>query len=105
MPQIFQSSGYRPNRLIVTAGRNERPKLNISCYREVGSSKVFLGIINRSTSSGNIEIEAFLVEVPNDGVIEMQHGTHGCPEIQTMTEEAVRSDKKNSQMSFRKWLV
>lgn len=94
VPQQFQSSGYSPNRLIVTAGRNERPKLNIPCYKQVSSSKVFLGIINTSTPNGDIEIETFLAEVPEDGVIEMQHGTHGCPERQTVAEETVRSDDK-----------
>lgn len=78
MPQQFQPSGYSPNRLIVTAGRNERAKLNISCYKQVGSSKVFLGIISMSTPNGDIEIEAFLAEIPENGVIEMQHGTQGC---------------------------
>lgn len=85
--------------------RNERSKLNISCYKQVRSPNFFLGIISTSTPNGDIEIEAFLAEVPENGVIEMQHGAHGCPERQTVTGEAIRSDKKNSQISYWKQLM
>ena len=95
VPETFQSGGYRPNRLVATAGRNNRAKINFSCYKGIDSSKFFLGVIGSSTPTGSIEIEAFLAEVPDGGVIEMQHGTHGCPERRTIMERKVNPDDKN----------
>jgi hypothetical protein len=96
VPENFRSSGYQPNRLTVTAGRNGRPMVNVSCYKPVGSSKFFLGVISSSNPSGSVEVEAFLAEVPENGVVEMQHGTNGCPERRTIMEKKVsHSDDKS----------
>lgn len=96
VPERFQSDGYTPNRLLATEAANGNTKLNISCYKDVDSSKFFIGIIGRSTPRGNIEIECFLAEVPTDGVVEMQYEEHGRPDRRTLDKKTVVSDDKDT---------
>lgn len=95
VPERFQSSGYKPNRLVATEGVNGSTKLNISCYKDVDSSKFFLGIIGHSTPSGSVEIEAFLAEVPENGVVQMQYEEHGKPKRRTLNEKSIVADGKD----------
>lgn len=96
VPEEFQSDGYKPNRLLATEGFNGNTKLNISCYKDVESSKFFLGIIGHSTPSGSVEIEAFLAEVPEDAVVQMQYEEHGKPNRRTLNERSIDADGKDS---------
>lgn len=87
VPEELQSNGYRANRLTATEGMTGRAQVNVSCYKPLDSSKFFLGVISRSTPEGSVVVEAFLALVPEEGVIDMQYGNHGCPKRRTIMEK------------------
>lgn len=82
VPRKSQHEAYEPHRIQAHNGgiRNDTLRVNISCYRELDTPSFFLGITATPQVDGDVEIEAYLVLVPERGVVAMQDPEHGCPE-------------------------
>ena len=95
IPKEFQDSGYIPDRLVVSSGYQDVLNLNISLYKDVDSSKFFLGVTASADAYGDVTVESYLVEASKGDIVSVHEEESGKPEMQTLSEETLSAENKS----------
>lgn len=96
VPEKVQADGYQPNQLLVATGYDNSLNLRIPCYLELEQDSLFLAVVATADAYGDVDIEVFVAESPENGVADVEYGNNRKPSRRYLQTETISSDGRRN---------